>query len=306
MSSNLYQINLPINVAGFSKITRGRIHETYEVRDVNNKKYFLKYTDDLVADLRTERYAIMELRKKDIKSKIPKVVYYKFGINKGYILYPYYPNNKIVWENNKYVANFTKNLATFLKNLHSLSVSSKFNNWKENSPVLSRWLDDFESNTRDMVLESQYSEYEDIIKDGCKWIKNQSKSINKSYTHGDIHLSNIIHKKDGSIKKVIDWERLKISDPAYDVMKAEVLILDLYYSLTNYTREKLIKMFRDTYKMSPQFEERVDAYKPMYLLRTTVKTNKRVYEEWLDVGTQEKCIETYEDIFEPVFSNSPY
>jgi len=294
MVDKVHRINLPINMAGFNKNSYGYHHDIYTIRDINNDYYILKYAEkdtQSVNRLRNEKNAINELRKTNLKQYIPKLKHDKLGVKNGYLLYRYYNNEMLNLSNDNYVVNFIKNLAKFLKQLHNLKIPSKYNDWVDNSPTFNNWINKFKSETINLISQDKkFKNYTMLVENNVQKIKDNTK-LNISLIHNDIRLSNIIYDSKGNIKKVIDWENLTALDPAYEIARVETMIFNLYYVFTNYTYDKLIKLFRNEYKIPKQLKNRIDLYKPIYMLQNMHTSS--IPHTWLQRSTEEHYINTY-------------
>lgn len=285
-------------------IEDGRTHDTYSILSNSGDKYFMKSaggTELNLEKLRNEADSIENLQKESVNIYIPEIVESSFTDKRGYIVMPFYEHSMMDWENEDSVRILIKDCANYLREMHKINISKADFNYEEfKRSDFESWMNDFEDSTIERISDSVYDEYVSVVKESCQWIRDDDNRQNV-LMHGDYHLPNIRINEDGSIRKVVDLDRVSIMDRAYEIAKTEIRITDLYASHTPMTREELIDIFRDEYSMESSLIDRVEAYKSAYIVRTAEKMrNKSVFDTWLSVGTREECIRRHDELVKEI------
>lgn len=289
-----------IEYSEIDSIEDGRTHDTYRILSKNGSKYFMKFGSEKnqnLEKLRNEARSIENLHTELVSTYIPEIVESSFTEDSGYIVMPFYGHSIMAWKDEDNVKNLIADCANYLREMHELDINKeKFDYDEFTRSDFKDWMDKFESSTIERISDSVYDEYVSIVKENCDLIRDDHNRQNV-LMHGDFHLPNVRLKEDGSIRKVVDLDRVSIMDRAYEIAKTEIRIIDLYASHAPISRKELINIFRDLYGLESDQVDRIEAYKSVYIVRTAEKMrNKSVFDTWLSVGTQEDCVRRHNEL----------
>lgn len=276
------------------EISDGRQHNTARVQSVNGQNFFLKYGNSIenISRIKHSLGALENMRGVRIDDFCPKIIESYCDNNFAYILYEYYPHSNMNWNDKNSVINLVNSCSSFLSEIHSCDTFENQESWDRSySRSYQSFLNNFRDSTIDL-LDNGEGKYEQQIESSISAL--QSDDANLQICFGDFHLPNIRLNENGTIRKVVDWDRVSVLDISYELAKTEARIFDLYSHLTPFDRNSIIEQFRNQYGVSENLNSRIQHYKKIYTIRTWKKMQqKSVFDTWLRVGSADECSDRY-------------
>lgn len=206
---------------------------TLKILEKDDSKYLMKNFDDLKTIKR-------EIKIFDNVGCDFILSYDDYSLDEKYIIYPFYNDYRLNFYDREVMENFIDDLTDKIRRLDEFS-SDKF-----------EYDYDREAHIKGVskIENSFYLKYDDFSEDCKDYLLNKDIGKQDGLAHRDLYLPNLILNSDGSISKIIDWERYNNKNKIFDYIIPEVRIFDLIGYISEMETDEMRERFRNNLNLT--------------------------------------------------------